>query len=130
MALLKTNTKFYIGKIQNYIIDNIQAPHIGSYYGKVKHLLHCFNVEHNYPRNKQRTPNLQNRIAEWLNGAPFVINLPVYYTDIIADTAKLHNVEQLSGTEQVKVCNNYHNHMAYHILKLAKNLKIELTDLY
>ena len=130
MTLLKTNTNFYKGRIANYIIDRIQAPHKNSPKEKLVQLLHHFDVEHNFANNKKRMPNLQDRLQYYLNCAPFIINLPVYYTDIIADCTKLHKAKALSEQEEVTLCNNYHKHLAYHILKLAEHYKINLTKLY
>lgn len=139
--LIRTNTNIYKARIREYILNSIaQTPHIalGGHNtsqasiskDKLVGLLHSFDVEFNHVRTKQRTPNLQARLGDWLNGSPSAINLPMYYKDILTDTMLLHDTEILTVKEQEIICNNFHSHIALHILNYAKTLNINLTKLY
>jgi hypothetical protein len=127
--LLNTNTNFYKARLRNYLLTRIQSE-VSSNKQKLFLVLNAFDVEYNNENAKKRTPNLQDRLQGWLNCAPYIINLPVYYKDIIADCAWLHKVKTMSGSMQVTMCNNYHRHIAFHLLKYAKELNINLTKLY
>ena len=128
--LLKTNTKFYKDRIQAYIRECITLPNTNTTKQKVVQLLHHFDVECNFENNKKRMPNLQDRVKNWLQGSPSAISLPFYYVDMIADATRLHKAKALTEKEKEKVCDNFNNHLAYHILKYAEELKINLNKLY
>ena len=137
--LLKTNTTFYKQRVRRYIISKIagvynyrlENPKLNNTAKKkLIGLLHNFDVEYNFANNKKRYPNLQERLKQWLLGAPSAINLPMYCVDIIADTARIHKTKTLTDKEQETICNNFHKHIAYQLLKYAEKLKINLTKLY
>jgi hypothetical protein len=128
--LLKTNTRFYKDRIQAYIRECITLPNTNTTKQKVVQLLHHFDVDYNYDNNKKRMPNLQDRVGNWLQCCPSAISLPFYYVDMIADATRIHKAKALTDKEKEKVCNNFTNHLAYHILKYAEELKINLNKLY
>tara|TARA_R110000787_G_scaffold70574_2_gene156804 strand:- start:4561 stop:4947 length:387 start_codon:yes stop_codon:yes gene_type:complete len=128
---MNTNTNHYKERVRNYIINNInEIEENNTDKKKLVYLLHTFDVEFNYANNKQRIPNLQNRLADWLNGSPYAISTPTYYYDMIEDTKQIHNTEVLTEKETEIICNNFYNHIALHILKYAEKLEIKLTNLY
>ena len=129
--LMNTNTNHYKERIRNYIINNInEIEENNTDKKKLIYLLHTFDVEFNFANNKQRYPNLQNRLADWLNGSPYAISTPTYYYDMIEDTKQIHNTEVLTEKETEIICNNFYNHISLHILRYAEKLEIKLTNLY
>lgn len=116
--MLKTNSKQYVNNFKNEIEKLIQNY---SDYDKVKTLngfLDCFNNEHNFERNKKRLPNLQNRLADWLQGAPYWFDF-IYYSDIIEFTEKLHNCKIIDEKMQSKITKNFYTHCACLIIRIA-----------
>ena len=81
--MIRTNTKIYQDRIEQYIIDSIdleftdkghytrsQKRHI-----QIQYVWTCFDSEFNFLNNKIRYPNHQDRVANWLQGLPSSINI-------------------------------------------------------
>ena len=82
----------------------------------------CYNSEFNHKYNAIRYPNEQQRFANWLAGLPSAISIPFYYNDIIELAKQLQEVDVYSEKTEQRICDNYFNFMAYHILKLNNKL--------
>ena len=125
--MLKTNSKQYVNNFKNEIEELMQDY---SDYDKVKTLngfLDCFNNEHNFERNKKRLPILQDRLADWLQGAPYWFSF-VYKYEQLEFTEKLHECKIQSEKLEDKIIDNFYNHCACLILRIAD--KKVVSELY
>ena len=129
--LMNTNTNHYKERVRNYIINNINPIESNNTdKKKLVYVLHNFDVEYNHQNMKKRIPNLQSRLAEYLNGSPHPMSLPLYFYDMIEDAKQIHNAEVLTEKETQVICDNFYNHIALHVIKYAEKLEIKLTNLY
>tara|TARA_Y100001963_G_scaffold97672_1_gene134409 strand:- start:164 stop:529 length:366 start_codon:yes stop_codon:yes gene_type:complete len=117
----RTNTKEYNKAIYKYILECIDSEDINlqTDKDKIKHFFDKFNSEYNNKNNQLRYPNLQIRIANYLQGIPF--NFATWGNEIIEVAEKLHECK-LTDKQQEKVIANYYNHIALKIIELRKNL--------
>ena len=132
--MLRTNSKKYLANIQTYLIDAINTEDfkiIKNNSGlmpfnedaqKIAFVMSCYNSEFNHKYNQARHPNEQTRFANWLAGLPSVLNIPFYNDDIINLAKELQEVETYAEKMEQRICDNYFNFMAYHILKLNQKL--------
>tara|TARA_R100001463_G_scaffold77580_1_gene131705 strand:+ start:107 stop:523 length:417 start_codon:yes stop_codon:yes gene_type:complete len=134
---LRTNTKEYTKREQKYLLDSIQDWYFDGY--KLSHVENFenltdkerFNIvmaelrkhsDHKY--NKRRIPNHQERLADHLQGMPSCIDIPTAYWRILEDVANLHNVKVKDMPEKLQdtIINNFHNRIAYALIKLETKL--------
>ena len=124
--MLRTNSKKYIANIENYLIDAIYTEEhkteATTDAQKIAFLMSCYDSEFNHKYNAIRYPNEQERFANWLAGLPSAISIPFYYNDIIELAKQLQEVDVYSEKTEQRICENYFNFMAYHILKLNNKL--------
>ncbi len=124
--MLRTNSKKYIANIENYLIDAIYTENhkteATTDAQKIAFLMSCYDSEFNHKYNAIRYPNEQERFANWLAGLPSAISIPFYYNDIIELAKQLQEVDVYSEKTEQRICENYFNFMAYHILKLNNKL--------
>jgi hypothetical protein len=124
--MLRTNSKKYIANIENYLIDAIYTEEhkteATTDAQKIAFLMSCYDSEFNHKYNAIRYPNEQQRFANWLAGLPSAISIPFYYNDIIELAKQLQEVDVYSEKTEQRICENYFNFMAYHILKLNNKL--------
>ena len=124
--MLRTNSKKYLSNIQNYLIDAINTDdhktEATTHAEKIAFVMACYNSEFNHKYNQARHPNEQTRFANWLAGLPSVLNIPFYNDDIINLAKELQEVETYAEKMEQRICDNYFNFMAYHILKLNQKL--------
>jgi hypothetical protein len=132
--MLRTNSKKYLSNIQNYLLDAINTEDfkiIKNNSGlmpfnedaqKIAFVMSCYESEFNHKYNQVRHPNEQTRFANWLAGLPSVLNIPFYNDDIINLAKELQEVETYAEKMEQRICDNYFNFMAYHILKLNQKL--------
>jgi len=120
--MLKTNSKKYQENFKNYFLEVIESEDLPEYIKtdkeKVNFIFERFEDEYNHENNKRRTPILQLRFAEWLQG--LAINLPYNYDDIIDLAKKLLETDQLKNED--KIINNYWSFMALQIIRLNEKL--------
>ena len=124
--MLRTNSKKYLNNIQTYLINAIDSDGYENQpttdKAKVSFLVDCYNSEYNHAYNVKMYPNEQNRFANWLSGLPSVLNIPFYPSSILELSKELQEVETYDQKTKDKICDNYFNFMAYHILKLNQKL--------
>ena len=124
--MLRTNSKKYLANIQNYLLDAINTDdhktEATTHAEKIAFVMACYNSEFNHKFNQARHPNEQTRFANWLAGLPSVLNIPFYNDDIINLAKELQEVETYAEKMEQRICDNYFNFMAYHILKLNQKL--------
>jgi hypothetical protein len=124
--MLRTNSKKYLNNIQTYLINAIDSDGYENQpttdKAKVSFLVDCYNSEYNHAYNVKMYPNEQIRFANWLSGLPSVLNIPFYPSSILELSKELQEVETYDQKTKDKICNNYFNFMAYHILKLNQKL--------
>mgnify|MGYP003634889522 CR=1 FL=1 len=124
--MLRTNSKKYLNNIQTYLINAIDSDGYENQpttdKAKVSFLVDCYNSEYNHAYNVKMYPNEQIRFANWLSGLPSVLNIPFYPSSILELAKELQEVETYDQKTKDKICDNYFNFMAYHILKLNQKL--------
>ena len=124
--MLRTNSKKYLSNIENYLIAAIYTEDHKTEAitdaQKIAFLMSCYDSEFNHKYNAIRYPNEQTRFANWLAGLPSSISIPFYYNDIIELAKQLQEVDVYSEKTEQRICENYFNFMAYHILKLNNKL--------
>ena len=136
--MLRTNSKKYLHNIQTFLVDSVDTEnYVNAKHGgmtsddleaseKIAFVMDCYNSEFNHDYNVKQYPNEQDRFANWLAGLPSCISIPFYYSGIIALSKKLLEADTLSEKMEDRICKNYFQHMALHILKLHNNF-IELA---
>ena len=124
--MLKTNSKKYLINIRTYLVNAIDSTDYGiettTPVQKLTFLFETFDSEFNHKYNIKRYPNTQDRLAQWLAGLPSAISLPFYYNDIIELAKELQEVDTYTQKMKDKICQNYFNFMAYHLLKFNFDL--------
>ena len=124
--MLRTNSKKYLANIQNYLIDAVSTEdhktEARTDAQKLAFVMSCYNSEFNHKYNAIRYPNEQERFANWLAGLPSVLNIPFYPSKVIELSKKLQEVKTYDKKTEQRICENYFNFMAYHILKLNNKL--------
>ena len=114
--MLRTNTKIYRERIKGYIISCIDSEDVHlSESDKIPYLMQRFESETRH--NIKRYPNDQDRMANWLAGLPF--NFDFESHRILEVAQELHGCE-LTDKQEDTILNNWWNHLAYHILRLAQ----------
>jgi len=119
--MLRTNTLKYRANFKKYILQSIDSGEYETNFSDTSKLLYvmdCFNSEYNHEYNKRRTPNYQNRFAEWLSGLPSCLNIPCYYWDIIELAKELHEVTELTEKQKETICQNFFSHVANQFISL------------
>ena len=135
MATLRTNSKEFMNRFAAYFKDTMETR-ISDYNESAGHdeynedsLTDCltvfwqaFDEEVNYTYNKKRWPNLQARVANWLQGLP----IGIAYTNVgIIDAAKsLGSVDENSTQKKIDaIVNNWFEFFAGKVIELSdKNL--------
>lgn len=107
-------------KINSILINAIDTDENTQNLTPIKYLFDRFENEYGNPYTKQRFPNDQTRLAEWLKGLPSVINLPYLYKDIINLYGEFYNMDSFTPEQQKRLIKNYYNFIAYHLTKLNK----------
>jgi len=124
--MLRTNSKKYLSNIQNYLIDAIYTEDHKTEAitdaQKLAFVMSCYNSEFNHKYNAIRYPNEQERFANWLAGLPSVLDIPFKYDGVLKLAKQLQEVETYNEKTEQRICENYFNFMAYHILKLNQKL--------
>ena len=124
--MLRTNSKKYLANIQNYLIGAVNTEDYKTEATtdaqKLAFVMSCYDSEFNHKYNAIRYPNEQERFANWLAGLPSVLNIPFYPSKVIELSKKLQEVKTYDKKTEQRICENYFNFMAYHILKLNNKL--------
>ena len=130
---LRTNTKEYIKREEKYLLDLIQNWYFEEQVKNFENLSdkERLNIvmselrEHSdHEFNKRRFPNNQERLKDHLLGMPSCIDIPTRYHIILEDVANLHQVKVKDISEKLQdtIITNFHNRIAYALLKLETKL--------
>lgn len=111
-----TNTKEFKEKVFTYLCDSLYDFE-GDREARVRRIWEKFQSEFNYPYNRQRTPNLQARVADWLQGLP--LNIDFSYVDILARAEEWHECK-LTEKQAETIENNWFNFLALKLLQMCK----------
>lgn len=112
-------------------LEGRELPPANTEVEKLQAFLNIFDSEYNHHTNKRLFPNLQNRLAEYLKGAPSCFDAPICYAEIKQWAVKLGSLSpDYSEKEGNKICANYFNFVSYHLLKLADKFKVNYSSLY
>lgn len=124
MKTIRTNSKAFIEKAEQYILDCIDYD--GIPFAKLIHVRGYFEVEYNYPENKVYYPNTQARLAQWFMGLPSAINIDFENYRII-ELAKEWGSLSLDATERQEqdVLDNWFNLMAFRLIRLSEKHGIQ-----
>lgn len=113
------NTKATRETIFRYILDSVrdcEAEDMNDS-DKAAYLWARFESEYNYADNRERIPNLQARVAEWLSG----LAIGIEYTNAgIVALAEEWQGRKLSDKQAERVINNYFSFMAFKVMQLCK----------
>jgi len=124
--MLRTNSKKYLNNIQTYLLNAIDSEGYENQpttdKEKISFLIDCYNSEYNHAYNVKMYPNEQVRFGNWLSGLPSVLNIPFYPSEILKLARQLQEVEKYDKKTEERICENYFNFIALHILKLNKKL--------
>ena len=124
--MLRTNSKKYLNNIQTYLLNAIDSEGYENQpttdKEKISFLIDCYNSEYNHAYNVKMYPNEQVRFGNWLSGLPSVLNIPFYPFEILKLARQLQEVEKYDKKTEERICENYFNFIALHILKLNKKL--------
>ena len=124
---MKTNNKLH--PVFNYILGCIE--HEGTNEEKLKEVLNAFNSEFNFEQNKRRYPNLQNRFAEWLQGAQSSFEVEYWNEGIIKLAKEWQSIPQdATEKQEQKILDNYYNFMACKFFQLCTQHKVSYSNLY
>lgn len=120
---LRTNTKEYDERMYKYIMDSIDFDHLPTDTDKEKmhSLLSEFERVANYPYNFQRLPNIQERLADYLQGLPIGLEYDNY--NILELAKKLHDVKELTEAQEDNILASYWMHIAFKILSINNKLE-------
>jgi len=129
---LRTNTKEYIKREQKYLLDRIENWYFENIENfdnlsdkeRLNYLMAELRRGSDYPYNMNRIPNHQERLADHLLGSVGSIDIPTKYYRILEDVATLHQVkvEDMPEKLQDTMIKNFHNRIAYALLKLETKL--------
>lgn len=111
-----TNTNEFRQTVYKYLCDSVYDFE-GNQAETAKHICERFESEYNYKQNRQRLPNLQNRVAEWLAGLP--LNIDYTYAGIIATAEKWHDCK-LTESQADMICERWFAFLAMRLLQLWK----------
>lgn len=120
-TLKKINSKEYIEGFKKYLADNItddQESVIGDGKKAAKHILSRFNREYNNDYTRKMYPSDQQRLASWLQGAP--CEFPCYNFEVLEFAKELHEVDKLTEKQENTILDNFYNHLAIMVMKIAK----------
>jgi len=124
--MLRTNTKKYAQNIEAYLLGQIDGTEFNTKTDTPKEKINFVfdefdNQDCEY--NKRRTPNHQQRFADWLAGLPSAI--PIEFTNhgILELARELQELkgEYPKGTQE-SIIKNYFSFMSYQIHKLQDKI--------
>ena len=129
---LKTNNKEYIQREQQYLLDSIQdwyfedIPNFEKLSNKerLNFVMADLRSDSDVKFNMRRIPNHQERLANHLKGMPSCIDIPTAYwriLEVVGDLNKV-KVKDMPTKLQDRLINNFHNRIAYALLKLERKL--------
>lgn len=84
-----------------------------------------FNTQYNYEDNKRRIPNLQERIAEWLQGLPDTCAIDYRYGDMVELGIKWGVLKEREGRKAEKFISNFYKMIALRALQAGEKLGID-----
>ena len=113
---MKTNSKAFRSQVQAHILAGLydyDGPETEA--ARARRIWDKFQSEYNYPENKRRIRNTQERVAEWLAGLP----LNIEYTNggIIALSESWHGEKHSDKTAE-RVIENWFSLLAFNCLAL------------
>ena len=85
---------------------------------RVQYFFECFEDEYNYPYNKKRYPNMQERISEYLRGLPSCIYI-AFENYKIAEIGKMWGYCKTERKE-ADFINNWFDYIAFRLIQLKK----------
>lgn len=125
---MKKDIRIYknVGVQYAYILDCIYSDSVDvdslSDKEKVELVFDTFNVEYNDAYNKRCYPNIQVRLANWIQGLPTVLGVAFSDYDI-AEIGKSWGYCK-SDKQAAKFVDNWWNVIAYRLLKLKEYYNI------
>ena len=119
--MLNVNSTQYRQNFAAYLmdcVDNEDNPsQTETLKGKLEYIMSRFDAEYDCGYSRRRWPNLADRMANYLAGLPFSFAFDNYEVKQVA--AKLHGIEAIPEKKQAMILNQWFQHLAHMILKLA-----------
>ena len=125
-TLLRTNTNKYKDNFKKHLNTALRF-HGNNYCENINDLLLCFNSEYNFDNNKKRYPNLQDRLANYLQGIPYGFYFCNRY-QILDFACMVHELPKIPENKEKVIIDNFYNHCAFMMLKLGN--KTTVNELY
>ena len=127
---MKTNNSKH--PVYQYIIDAIDAEgyevKAETVQERLQFIANCFTSEYCHPYEVQRTPNVQQRMADWLAGLPSSITIDFEYYRIIEIAKQWGSIPQDADDRQGdKILNNWFLFIAGKILQLMRKHKVTVN---
>ena len=121
---IKTEEKYLLNRIENWYFEDLENFENLSDKERLNIVMSELRKHSDHEFNQRRIPNHQERLADHLKGMPSCIDIPTKYYRILEDVATLHNVkvEDIPEKLQNTIINNFHNRIAYALLKLETKL--------
>ena len=124
-----------VGKQFSYILECIDTCSAADYQGKefetdlerIAFFWQGFK-NYDYPSNKKRIPNLQLRVADWLQGLPEYLNVDFENYKII-EIGKSWGYCSTERKEN-EFINNWFKNIALRLIQIANKLGYSLTNIY
>lgn len=123
MKLLKTNTNQYKNNFKTHF-EAMFKDHTDGYIRNIDDFINHFDTDGNYQNNKRRLPNLQDRLADYLQGMPYGFNY-CYNDDFLELTAELHEIKEVPAEKHKIIIKNFYLHCAGMFIKLADKKLIQ-----
>lgn len=111
---MNTGSKHFRAQAQAHILAGVY-DFDGDEAARARHIWARFNSEYNYPENRARKPNTQERVAEWLSGLPLTIACENYR---ILQLFEEWTGETLNEAQKDRVLENWFNGLAFNLLAI------------
>lgn len=95
---------------------------------KIRFFFECFNTEFNYIQNRKRYPNLQDRIANYLQGLPSCFAIIYWNDEIIAKGQEWGYCQTERKSE--KFVDNWFKMIAFRLVQIANKVGYNLANIY
>lgn len=118
-TMLKTNSKKYRENFNTLILESVideagnEFPSVGD---AITEFIRRFEGEANHDHNKKRIPNLQMRIADYLQGLPF--HFPFYNNEILELDKRLREFDyDLPEKKQAQILDSYWEFLSVQLIR-------------
>ena len=120
---MPNNSKQFRDQVKAHILAGVY-DFDGDDTAKARHIWARFVSEYYYPENRQRTPQVQALVAEWLSGLPLQI---AFVNWEIVELSEKWQGDKLSEKQADRTIANWFNLLAFNLLDLWRKAGIDWT---